>query len=250
MGTLHFHRLFRRIVGLTPPAYIKAQCAQRMRDVLLKEGNVTQAKLAAGYGITSRFLPEADHAPGMAVSSYKRDGNLMQIRFAWDKSVFGSILVACSTRGICAILIGDDPDALLRDLRDRFPQAELIGGDPEFGQLLEQVIAFVEQPDVGLALPLDLRGTVFQQRVWQALSQIPLGQTMTYTEIATRIGAPRAVRAVASACAANPLAVAIPCHRVVRTDGNLAGYRWGLERKLALLDIEAAWASKCDAGRE
>src|SRR5690606_38514642 len=233
----------------TPPAYIQAQRAQRMRDVLLKEGNVTQAKLAAGDGITSRFLAEADHASGMAASTCKRDGNLMQIRFAWGKSVLGSILVACSARGICAILMGDNPDALLRDLRDRFPQAELISADLEFGQLVAQVIAFVEQPGVGLALPLDLRGTVFQQRVWQALSQIPLGQTMTYTEIATRIGAPRAVRAVASACAANPLAVAIPCHRVVRTDGNLVGYRWGLERKQALLDIEAAWASKCDAGR-
>lgn len=247
---LHFHRLFRRIVGLTPPAYTKAQRAQRMRDVLLKEGSMTQSILAAGYGTTSRFFAEADHASGMATSTFKRDGHLMQIRFAWGKSDLGSILVASSTRGICAILMGDDPDALLRDLRDRFPQAELIGGDPEFGQLLEQVIAFVEQPGVGWALPLDLRGTVFQQRVWQALSQIPLGQTMTYTEIATRIGAPRAVRAVATACAANPLAVAIPCHRVVRTDGNLAGYRWGLERKQALLDIEAAWASKCDAGKE
>ncbi|MBK8210843.1 MAG: methylated-DNA--[protein]-cysteine S-methyltransferase [Rhodospirillales bacterium] len=150
----------------------------------------------------------------------------------------GSILVARSARGICAILLGDDPDALLRELQNRFPKANLIGGDSAFEQLVAYVVGFVEAPHLGLDLPLDVRGTAFQQRVWQALLAIPAGSTASYTEIARKIGAPRAVRAVAAACAANPLAVAIPCHRVVRSDGALAGYRWGVERKRALLERE------------
>ena len=147
--------------------------------------------------------------------------------------------MAASARGLCAILIGDDPDALARDLQDRFPKAEFIGGDAEFEQWMAQVVGFVEMPKLGLDLPLDVRGTAFQQRVWQALRDIPVGQTASYTDIAQRIGAPQAVRAVAGACAANALAVAIPCHRVVRTDGSLSGYRWGVERKRALLAREA-----------
>jgi AraC family transcriptional regulator of adaptative response/methylated-DNA-[protein]-cysteine methyltransferase len=151
----------------------------------------------------------------------------------------GSILVAQSERGICAILLGDDPDALTRDLQDRFPQATLIGGDAEFEQFVATVVGFVEAPALGLDLPLDVRGTAFQQRVWHALRTIPAGATASYTDIAKRIGAPHAVRAVAQACGANALAVAIPCHRVVRRDGALAGYRWGVERKRTLLAREA-----------
>ena len=147
--------------------------------------------------------------------------------------------MAASERGVCAILMGDDPDALARDLQDRFPRADLIGGDADFEQLVARVVGFVEAPRLGLDLPLDVRGTAFQQRVWQALREIPAGSTVSYTEIAQRIGAPKAVRAVAGACAANALAVAIPCHRVVRNDGGLSGYRWGVERKRALLEREA-----------
>ena len=149
------------------------------------------------------------------------------------------ILVARSERGICAILLGDDPDALTRDLQDQFPQANLLGGDAEFEQLVSHVVGFIEAPALGLDLPLDVRGTAFQQRVWQALRNIPAGATASYTDIARTIGAPRAMRAVAQACGANTLAVAIPCHRVVREDGAVAGYRWGVERKRTLLEREA-----------
>jgi AraC family transcriptional regulator, regulatory protein of adaptative response / methylated-DNA-[protein]-cysteine methyltransferase len=140
---------------------------------------------------------------------------------------------------VCAILLGDDSDALLRDLEDRFPNAELVGGDKDFETLVAKVIGFVEAPAVGLDLPLDVRGTAFQQRVWRALLAVPAGRTLSYAELAKAIGAPKAVRAVAAACAANPIAVAIPCHRVVRKDGDVSGYRWGVERKRALLAREA-----------
>jgi AraC family transcriptional regulator of adaptative response/methylated-DNA-[protein]-cysteine methyltransferase len=151
----------------------------------------------------------------------------------------GSILVAASVRGICTILLGDDPDALVRALQDQFPQASLIGADASFEQLVSRVVGFVEAPAIGLELPLDVRGTAFQQRVWQALRKIPAGSTASYSDIAKRIGSPRSVRAVAQACGANVLAVAIPCHRVVRNDGALSGYRWGVERKRTLLEREA-----------
>jgi AraC family transcriptional regulator of adaptative response/methylated-DNA-[protein]-cysteine methyltransferase len=150
----------------------------------------------------------------------------------------GDILVAQSERGICAILIGDDAETLVQDLQNRFPRADLIGGDSAFEKLVAQVVGFVETPVIGLNLPLDIRGTAFQQRVWQALCEIPAGTTASYTEIANRIGAPKAFRAVALACGANAIAVAIPCHRVVRNDGGLSGYRWGVERKRTLLDNE------------
>ena len=151
----------------------------------------------------------------------------------------GAILVAQSQRGICAILLGDDPDRLVRDLQDQFPKAELIGSDGQFEQLIAQVVGFIEAPAMGLHLPLDVQGTAFQERVWRALREIPPGTTASYTDIAVRIGAPKAVRAVAKACATNHIAVAIPCHRVVRRDGDLAGYRWGVERKRELLRREA-----------
>ena len=175
---------------------------------------------------------------GMTPKRYRAGGTDTTIRFAIGECTLGAILVAASTRGICAILMGDDPDALARDLQKRFPRAELLGGDAGFERWVAQVVGFVEQPRLGLDLPLDVRGTAFQQRVWQALQKIPVGSTASYTEIAQRIGAPKSVRAVASACAANALAVAIPCHRVVRTDGGLSGYRWGVTRKRALLDRE------------
>jgi AraC family transcriptional regulator of adaptative response/methylated-DNA-[protein]-cysteine methyltransferase len=174
----------------------------------------------------------------MTPSNYRAGGANMDIRFAIGECSLGSILVASSERGVCAILLGDDPDALARDLQDRFPRAHLIGGDKAFEQLVAKVVGFVEAPRLGLDLPLDVRGTAFQQRVWEALRRIPAGSTASYAEIANRIGAPKSVRAVAKACAANALAVAIPCHRVVKNDGALSGYRWGVERKRALLERE------------
>jgi AraC family transcriptional regulator of adaptative response/methylated-DNA-[protein]-cysteine methyltransferase len=162
------------------------------------------------------------------------------ISFAVGKGSLGAILVAKSDRGVCAILLGDDPKALAQDLQDRFPQSRLIGDDVGLAELLARVAGFVEAPARGLDLPLDPQGTAFQQRVWQALRQIPVGDTASYAGIAERIGSPNAARAVAQACAANAIAVAIPCHRVVRNDGALSGYRWGVERKRALLEREAA----------
>jgi AraC family transcriptional regulator, regulatory protein of adaptative response / methylated-DNA-[protein]-cysteine methyltransferase len=175
---------------------------------------------------------------GMTPSDYRAGGTGTDIRFAVGECSLGSILVATSERGVCAIFLGDDPDALTRDLQDRFPHANLIGGNARFEQLVAKVVGFVEAPGLGLDLPLDIRGTAFQQRVWQALRSIPAGSTATYRDIAQHIGSPKSVRAVAQACGANALAVAIPCHRVVRTDGGLSGYRWGVERKRALLKQE------------
>jgi AraC family transcriptional regulator of adaptative response/methylated-DNA-[protein]-cysteine methyltransferase len=196
---------------------------------------VTEAIYQAGYGAQSRFYEKSERMLGMTPSRFRAGGTDTEIRFAVGECSLGAILVAASERGVCAISLGDDAEILVRELQDRFPNAHLHGGDPAFEQLVAQVVGLVETPALGLDLPLDVRGTAFQQRVWQALQAIPAGTTVSYTEIAQRIGAPKAVRAVAGACAANTLAVAIPCHRVVRRDGDLSGYRWGIERKRALL---------------
>ncbi len=234
----YLHRLFKQATGLTPKAYAAAHRSRRMRDALDRRGSVTEAIYDAGYSSSGRFYAESDRMLGMLPKRFRQGGAQTPIRFAIGECSLGSILVAASERGVCAILLGDDPDALARSLQDRFPKAELRGGEAEFEALVARVIGFVEAPALGLDLPLDIRGTAFQQRVWQALRAIPAGETASYAEIAARIGAPRATRAVAGACAANALAVAIPCHRVVRSDGALSGYRWGVERKRALLERE------------
>ena len=238
----HLHRIFKQATGLTPKAYAAARRAQRLRNALdnAPTASVTDAIYSAGYQSSSRFYEQSAQVLGMTPSRYRAGGAAQDIRFAIGQCSLGAILVAQSDRGICAILLGDDADTLVRDLQDRFAQAHLIGGDAAFEALVAQVVAFVEAPGLGLNLPLDVRGTAFQQRVWQALQAIPAGQTASYAEVAQRIGAPTAVRAVAQACAANALAVAIPCHRVVKSDGALSGYRWGVERKRALLKREAA----------
>jgi AraC family transcriptional regulator, regulatory protein of adaptative response / methylated-DNA-[protein]-cysteine methyltransferase len=176
----------------------------------------------------------------MTPSQYRAGGANEEIRFAVGATSLGAILVASSKKGVAAILLGDDPDKLLRNLQDRFPRAQLIGADREYEALVARVVGLVETPGIGLDLPLDVRGTAFQQRVWQALREIPVGETLSYAEVARRIGSPRAARAVAGACAANNLAVAIPCHRVVRQDGSLSGYAWGVECKRVLLEREAS----------
>jgi len=239
MSPFHLHRVFKAVTGVTPKAWADAHRAGKVRDGLARGARVTEALYEAGYQASSRFYEAADALLGMTPGRYRAGGAGGEIRFAVGECSLGAILVAASERGVCAILLGDDPEALLHDLQDRFPKAELLGGDANFEQLVAQVVGLVEAPKLGLALPLDLRGTAFQQRVWQALRDIPAGTTVSYTELAERIGAPRAVRAVAGACAANALAVAIPCHRVVRHDGGLSGYRWGVERKRALLEREA-----------
>jgi AraC family transcriptional regulator of adaptative response/methylated-DNA-[protein]-cysteine methyltransferase len=238
LSVFHLHRVFKAVTGLTPHAWGRARRAQRLRERLADGASVTDALVDAGYGSTSRFYEHADDTLGMTPGRYRAGGAHTDIRFALGQCSLGAILVAESPRGVCAIALGDEPDALLRDLQDRFPRARLIGGDDAFEQRLAQVVGFVEAPRIGLDLPLDLRGTAFQQRVWQALRDIPAGHTLSYAELAARLGMPKAVRAVAGACAANTLAVAIPCHRVVRSDGALSGYRWGVERKRALIDRE------------
>ncbi len=239
LSRYHLHRVFKAVTGVTPRAYARAQRSERVRAELGREGSVTGAIYAAGYNSNGRFYATSNQVLGMTPTRYKRGGENTSIRFAVGQCSLGSILVAASERGVCAILLGDDPDQLLIDLQTRFARAELIGGDAGFEGLVASVVGLVEAPRVGLDLPLDVRGTAFQERVWSALQEIPPGTTATYTQVARQIGAPAAVRAVAHACAQNPLAVAIPCHRVVRSDGGLAGYRWGLARKRALLEKEA-----------
>lgn len=234
----YFHRLFKSVTGLTPKSYANAQRAQRLREELHKQTTITDAIFEAGYQSNSRFYAESDKRLGMTPTVYRAGGQKLEIRFAIGECALGAILVASTARGVCAILMGDDPNTLIADLQDRFPQSLLIGGDAVFEQLVATVIGFVENPAIGLNLPLDIRGTAFQQRVWQALQSIPVGETVSYTDIARALGAPQAARAVALACGANSLAVAIPCHRVVRKDGAISGYRWGVERKRTLLAIE------------
>jgi AraC family transcriptional regulator, regulatory protein of adaptative response / methylated-DNA-[protein]-cysteine methyltransferase len=235
----HLHRVFKAVTGLTPRRYAAGRRAERLRRELEGGESVTAAIYGAGFNSNGRFYATANEVLGMTATSYKSGGKNRVVRFAVGECSLGAILVAASERGVCAILLGDEPDALVRDLEDRFPEAELVGGDAGFERLVASVVGFVEAPRLGLDLPLDVRGTVFQERVWRALAQIPAGATASYADIARRIGAPSAVRAVAQACAQNPLAVAIPCHRVVRRDGGLSGYRWGIERKQALLEREA-----------
>jgi AraC family transcriptional regulator of adaptative response/methylated-DNA-[protein]-cysteine methyltransferase len=241
MSPFHFHRVFKAETGLTPKAYASAFRARRLREELsASETSVTQAIYGAGFNSNSRFYAASQELLGMHARDYRAGGPNMRIRFAVGQCALGAILVAQSQRGLCAILLGDDADQLVRDLQDQFPKAQLLGGDAGFEQLVAQVVGFVEAPALGLNLPLDVQGTAFQERVWQALREIPPGATVSYAEVAARIGQPKAVRAVAQACGANRLAVAIPCHRVVRHSGELSGYRWGVERKRALLLREAA----------
>lgn len=234
----YFHRLFKKVTGLTPKAYAAAQRNNRMREGLTSSPSVTRAIYDAGFNSSSRFYESSDAVLGMLPKTYREGGRGVAIRFAIGECWLGSILVASSEKGVCAILLGDDPEKLMHDLEDQFPKAKLVGGDADYEALVGRVVGFLEAPSAGLELPLDIRGTAFQQRVWQALTQIPVGKTMSYAEIAAQIGRPKSVRAVAQACGANALAVAIPCHRVIRNDGGLSGYRWGVERKEKLLQRE------------
>jgi AraC family transcriptional regulator, regulatory protein of adaptative response / methylated-DNA-[protein]-cysteine methyltransferase len=214
---------------------------------------VTQAIYDAGFNSGGRFYEQSDELLGMSPTEYRAGGDRIQIRFAVGECSLGAVLVGQSAKGVCAVLLGDDPEALVRDLQDRFPRATLVGGDGGFEETVAKVIGFIEAPGLGLDLPLDVRGTAFQRRVWQALRDIPAGSTASYAEIAARIGASASARAVARACSANALAVAIPCHRAVRTDGSPSGYRWGIDRKQTLLEREAVdravAGGRVDAGR-
>jgi AraC family transcriptional regulator of adaptative response/methylated-DNA-[protein]-cysteine methyltransferase len=240
LSPYHFHRVFKAITGVTPKAYAAERRARRAADKLRTAETITEAIYDAGFNSSSRFYESTDARLGMTPGAVRRGGAGVLIRFAVGEASLGAVLVAATDKGVCAILLGDDPHALVRDLQDRFPNADLQGGDADFERMVAEVVGLVEAPGQRLDLPLDIRGTAFQQRVWAALTAIPPGKTATYKEIARVIGQPKAARAVAQACGANPLAVAIPCHRVVRSDGDLSGYRWGVERKRKLIDREAA----------
>lgn len=234
----HFHRVFKAVTGVTPRSYASARRAEKVREQLHQGKSVTETLYASGFNSSGRFYEAANGMLGMAPAAFRQGGSKASIHFALAQCSLGAVLVACSERGVCAILLGDEPQALLDDLQRRFPKAALIGADSDFEAIVAKVLGFIEAPRTGLDLPLDIRGTAFQQRVWQALARIEPGTTASYAEVAASIGAPNAVRAVAGACAANALAVAVPCHRVVRTDGGLSGYRWGIERKRELLARE------------
>ncbi len=238
LSPFHFHRIFKAATGVTPKAYAIAHRHKSVRASLKTSRTVTEAIHDAGFKSSGRFYAASNEVLGMTPKSFRTGGDDAEIRFAVGECSLGAILVAESIKGVCAILLGDDPQALVRDLETRFPKARLAGGERTFEKRVAAVVGFVEAPASEFKLPLDIRGTAFQHRVWQALRKIPAGATATYADIARAIGKPQAVRAVAGACAANAIAVAIPCHRVVRSDGELSGYRWGVARKRALIERE------------
>lgn len=246
MSPFHFHRMFKKAVGITPAQFAREKRMERMRKRLREEATITDAVYGAGYSSASRFYEKAPGALGMKPAQYRKGGEDMRIRFAAARCCLGWILVAATEKGLCAIEIGDDPHVLRERLLLTFPKAEFIENDPDFSETVSRALSMLDSPGKGSDLPLDIQGTAFQRRVWEALREIPAGSTVSYTELARRIGRPDAVRAVASAVAANKIAVAVPCHRVIRRDGDLAGYRWGIERKRMLLELEKTGAGDGD----
>lgn len=238
LSSSYFHRTFKAHTGLTPKDYAAAHRAKRVRAALAREATITNAIYDSGFSSSGRFYETSRAMLGMTPSRYREGGSDEDIKFAIAKTTLGDLLVASSATGVAAILLGDDAETLLRQLQDLFPKARLLGAEKDYEAVVAQVVGFIEAPKIGLHLPLDIRGTAFQRRVWQALRDIPFGQTWSYTAVAEYIGMPRATRAVAKACAANKLAIAIPCHRVIRRDGALSGYAWGVDRKEIILDRE------------
>ncbi len=240
VSPFHFHRTFKAATGVTPRQYAVAHRARRVSDELARKGSVTAAIYDGGFNSSSRFYEKAKGMLGMTPTTYKKGGKGEAIRYGIARCSLGLLLVAATEKGICSIRFGDSEPELLDELNRRFPQAQIGSSDKAFQAIVAATVAYVEQPKDRFNLPLDIQGTAFQQRVWQALQDIPLGQTASYIDVASSIGSPTAMRAVAGACAANPVAVAIPCHRVVKADGALSGYRWGVERKEKLLQREGA----------
>lgn len=240
MSAFHFHRVFKSVTGVTPKQYAVAHRAKRVTAKLAEDATVTSAIYEGGFNSSSRFYEKSTGMLGMTPTAFKAGGQGEAISVSITACSLGLLLVAATEKGICSIQFGDSEAELIAALRQRFPKAEISSGKPQFEELVARTVAYIERPQTGFNLPLDIRGTAFQQRVWQALQAIPLGETASYRQIADAIGQPEAVRAVAGACAANNLAVAIPCHRVVKADGALSGYRWGVKRKAELLEREGA----------
>jgi AraC family transcriptional regulator of adaptative response/methylated-DNA-[protein]-cysteine methyltransferase len=235
----YFPRQFKRYLGVTPKEYAMTWRARKLRDGLPGAETVAGAILGAGFGSIGRAYQGAADALGMTPAEFRAGANGRAIRYATARTPLGWVLAASTEVGLRGIELGDSVEELEARLRRRFAGAELAGDDPAFADRLRRVVALIEDPGGGHDLPLDVRGTAFQHRVWDALRALPVGSTATYAEVARSIGRPSAARAVARACASNELAVAIPCHRVVRGDGGLGGFRWGVGRKRALLDAEA-----------
>jgi AraC family transcriptional regulator of adaptative response/methylated-DNA-[protein]-cysteine methyltransferase len=244
LSPYHFHRQFKKILGVTPKAYIAARRTGRLQRHLAKGAPVTDAIFDSGFNTSSRFYETSAQTLGMKASAYRKGGEGAEISYAVVRCYLGHVLVAGTGRGICMIAFGNDPTELVADLKHRFPRADWREDARDFAAQVKRVIAFIEAPAGGLDLPLDIQGTAFQRRVWQALRRVPAGATASYTDIARKIGQPAAVRAVAQACGANPVAVAVPCHRILRSDGALGGYRWGTARKEKILAREAAAAKR------
>jgi AraC family transcriptional regulator of adaptative response/methylated-DNA-[protein]-cysteine methyltransferase len=244
LSPYHFHRQFKKILGVTPKAYIAARRTGRLQHHLAKGTTVTDAIYDSGFNTSSRFYETSAQTLGMKASAYRKGGEGTEIAYAVVRCYLGHLLVAGTERGICMIAFGDDPTELVTDLKHRFPRAAWREDAKDFATQVKRVVAFIEAPAAGLDLPLDIQGTAFQRRVWQALRQVPAGTTASYADIARKIGQPAAVRAVAQACGANPVAVAVPCHRILRSDGALGGYRWGTARKEKILAREAAAAKR------
>ena len=244
MSRFHFHRVFKQITGTTPRDYARTHQLGRLAEELDAGEPVTGAIYASGFGSSSRAYETAPAALGMTPGARRRGGSGQTIRFATVETPLGWALVAATERGICMTALGDDRDALIAAMRRRFPAAEIVADDAGLSDWADRIVGFITNPDRALDLPFDIQGTAFQAQVWRALQKIPVGKTATYTEIAAALGRPKAVRAVARACAENKLALLVPCHRVIRRDGELGGYRWGLERKRELLAREGAAAAR------
>jgi AraC family transcriptional regulator of adaptative response/methylated-DNA-[protein]-cysteine methyltransferase len=234
----HFLRMFRDHTGVTPRSYAEGVRARRLQAALGTGARVAEAVAEAGYGSESRVYEKTGELLGMTPGAVRRGGAGEVIRTAFADCPFGRLLVGATAKGVCFLGFAEPDDALLGDLRRRFPRAVISHDDEALADTVAAVLGFIAEPKQALALPLDLRGTAFQQRVWQALCRIPAGETRTYADVAATIGAPRAVRAVARSCATNPVSLAVPCHRVVGANGDLTGYRWGVPRKQALLAAE------------